>query len=584
MEDLEDLEDTDLGIHEHCSSCFYLSCDYQHCKVIPCSNGCGTSYHQCKETDHLEEICSEQEISCINKPFGCSARMLRRELSCHISSCPASIVICCHTWNRWPLSSSSHHHSQHFNQGQLDYELLLRDQRMERQLTDIPRKVKVQLRNFLTKRYPEVPVPGFTNYNFPDDKSVPDKTYHTDIEGNVIVDLVMKQYMKHQLDREKAWKKDLQFDFLSFQTEATKLRREGIHNHCRTCVLTDCSLGKMFDPARWRESCPTVECRWGCGASFHHCKEQDHSFLCRHYREPDEMDWIRRLRIDNDEERLEEVEGDEGPAGGHHVIRVTGPAGGVPEMCGSLTEPTHLDCSLETVHRMQVKPLNIRSFVCGKVFRRDEIHQHISNIHQEIIPGLGSGWFLSRCPLAYLGCPFAIDHLAPNGSEFRLKFSREDDNFCCRLKETDQDQRHQPRPKRLLVNLPVEILFHICSYLDPISLRSLSMTSQQLRTVCLSLVRWRGCVSPVWQRQRARGQRRERLGWVDVSNKWFFSTGMARVERWVNINSAAMQEHLATCRFNEKNSPRQYELNSHSRNQPLIVELKQKLGNRSSKY
>ena len=71
---------------------------------------------------------------------------------------------------------------------------------------------------------------------------------------------------------------------------------------------------------------------------------------------------------------------------------------------------------------------------------------------------------------------------------------------------------------------------------------------------------------------------------MEVTNKWFFSTGMARVERWVNINSAAMQEHLAICSFNEKNSPRQYELNSHSRNQPLIVELKHKLGSRSNKY
>ena len=580
------MEEPDLGVHLHCTSCFYISCDYQHCPVTPCSNGCGTSYHLCKETDHLEEICSEQEVSCINKPFGCSERMLRRDLSSHISSCPASIVICCHTWNRWPLSSSAHHHRQHFNRGQLDYELVLRDQRMQRQLSEIPRKVKVQLRNFLTKKYPEVPVPSFTNYSFPDDKSVPDKTYITDIEGNVIVDLVMKQYMKQQLDREKAWKKDLQFDFLSLQTEATKLRREGIHNHCRACVLTDCSVGKMFDPARWRESCPTVECRWGCGAFYHHCKAQDHSALCRGYREPDSLDWIRRLRIESEEEsQEEEVEVEAVPV--QHTVRVTGRAGGVPEMVGTLTEPTHLNCNLETVHRMQVKPLDIRSFVCGKVFRRDEIHQHISNIHQEIIPGLGSGWFLSRCPLAYLGCPFAIDQLAPNGSGFRLVFSREDDNFCCRLTETEQ--RHQPSQRkkagqRLLPSLPVEILFHICSYLDPISLRGLSMTSKQLRTICLSLVRWRGCVSPVWERQRARGQRRERLGWVEVTNKWFFSTSMARVERWVNINSAAMQEHLAICSFNEKNSPRQYELNSHSRNQPLIVELKHKLGSRSNKY
>ena len=40
----------------------------------------------------------------------------------------------------------------------------------------------------------------------------------------------MKQYMKQQLDREKAWKKDLQLDFLSLQTEATK-RPRYVHLH-----------------------------------------------------------------------------------------------------------------------------------------------------------------------------------------------------------------------------------------------------------------------------------------------------------------------------------------------------------------
>ena len=580
--------ETDLGVHHHCESCFYLSCDYPHCRVSPCKNGCGTSYHLCKEADHLQEICSEQEVPCINKSFGCQARLLRREVGAHLASCPASIVICCHSWNRWPLSSHQHPHLQYYHQGQLDYELLLRDQRMEKQLTSIQRKVKVQLRNFLTKRYPEVPLPSFTKYTFSDDKSAPDRTYITDIDGNVIVDVAMKQYVKQQKEREKAWKRDLQDklqeDFLSFHTEATKLMREGIHNHCRTCVLTDCSVGKMFDPARWRESCPSVECKWGCGATLHQCKAQDHSALCPLYREPDEMDWIRRLRIEP-EECGEEQEAEQ-IVSGPNIVRVTAGGDSVPEMSWSLEEPTHLDLSQETIHRMHVKPLNIRNFVCGKVFRRDEIHQHIANVHQQIIPGLGSGWFLSRCPLAYLGCPFAMDNVAPNTQTFRLKFSREDDNFCYRLTDSqfqpqiERKSGKQSRAERVLTDLPVEIVFHISSYLDPISLRSLSMTSRQLRSVCLSLVRSRGCVTPVWERQRARGQRRERLGWAEVSSKWFFSTSMGKVNRWVNINSAAMQQHLDTCRFNVKNFPLQYDLNHQKQNAPLIKELTRKLHSR----
>ena len=174
---------------------------------------------------------------------------------------------------------------QYFKTGQLDYELVLRDQRMEATLDQVPRKVKVQLRNFLTKRYPEVPISSFTNYTKDkDDREAPDRHYMMDHEGNVIVDVVMKQYMKQQLEQERAWKRDLSEkmrDITSYQTEATKLQREGIHNHCRTCVITDCSIGKKFDPSRWRESCPIVDCRWGCGAKYHQCKSQDHSFLCK---------------------------------------------------------------------------------------------------------------------------------------------------------------------------------------------------------------------------------------------------------------------------------------------------------------
>jgi hypothetical protein len=36
---------------------------------------------------------------------------------------------------------------------------------------------------------------------------------------------------------------------------------------------------------------------------------------------------------------------------------------------------------------MHVKPLAMRNFCCGKTFRRDEIADHVINIHQQILPG-----------------------------------------------------------------------------------------------------------------------------------------------------------------------------------------------------
>lgn len=94
--------------------------------------------------------------------------------------------------------------------------------------------------------------------------------------------------------------------------------REGIHNHCRSCVVSSCALGKwnplfqenffqnfcswgnclaqlsgalhdsfyknfcsgkLFDPALWRESCPIGDCPWACGARLHMCKVFDNSYF-----------------------------------------------------------------------------------------------------------------------------------------------------------------------------------------------------------------------------------------------------------------------------------------------------------------
>ena len=489
-------------------------------------------------------------------------------------------MICSHTWNRWPLSCRSADLLQHCSHGQLDYELVLRDQRMQDQLTRIPRKVKVQLRNFLTKRHPEVPIPSFTVYSYKDedDISAPDRTYMVDSEGNVVVDVVMKQYMKQQREQERAWRRDLEEKMVGeniwkINTEATKLQREGIHNHCRTCVITECSIGKLFDPSRWRESCPIIDCRWGCGAKYHACKSQDHSFLCKLFRESDDMDWLRRLQVSNDIVEQEE----EGEERRKYLVHVgaSDDTDHVPDTPDTLMEPTQLDLNIETIHRMHVKPVNIRSFICGKVFRRDEIHQHIINVHQEIIPGLGCGWILSRCPLSYLGCSYAIDNLAPNTEQWRIKFSPEDDNFCLRLKDDRVMTKNKKKHHVTMDCLPVEIIYHITQYLDSISLRSLSLVSARLRTLCHGLARSRGCVTPVWERQRALGHRRTKTGWTVVSYRWFFSTAMVPVHSWLNINIGQMQHHLQTCRFYQTNVIQNR--GQHQQFQQLKEELKKRV-------
>ena len=70
------LEESSVHI-DHCAACYLMTCDHPVCRVVDCSNGCGTRYHLCKEEDHLEEVCSEQEVPCINAGYGCQDTMLR---------------------------------------------------------------------------------------------------------------------------------------------------------------------------------------------------------------------------------------------------------------------------------------------------------------------------------------------------------------------------------------------------------------------------------------------------------------------------------------------------------------------------
>jgi hypothetical protein len=80
----------------------------------------------------------------------------------------------------------------------------------------------------------------------------------------------------------------------------------------------------------------------------------------------------------------------------------------------------YLSLSQEHIHRLHVKPLAMRTFCCSATFRRDEIYAHLLNVHQQIRPGLESGWLEQPCPLRYLGCAFSCRNIAPS-TPFQVK-------------------------------------------------------------------------------------------------------------------------------------------------------------------
>lgn len=97
------------NIHDHCRVCHSKFCDFDivedvSCGMMFCRNDCGQKFHQCKQEDH-KQICLHQNITCINKQYGCPAVFQQRYLAIHLEVCPANIQICTMEWNRWHRGS-----------------------------------------------------------------------------------------------------------------------------------------------------------------------------------------------------------------------------------------------------------------------------------------------------------------------------------------------------------------------------------------------------------------------------------------------------------------------------------------------
>ena len=132
------------------------------------------------------------------------------------------------------------------------------------------------------------------------------------------------------------------------------------------------------------------------------------------------------------------------------------------------------------------------------------------NTHQQLLPGLASGNLLARCPLASLGCTWAATTLAPHCPAFTVRFSRQEESFCCRMSELEEKESVGFVARVDQVSqLPPELLLAILRLLDPISLRAVSRVSVLLRSAVSSLLPSLGCVEPVWERlERAGSSRR----------------------------------------------------------------------------
>ena len=145
-------------------------------------------------------------------------------------------------------------------------------------------------------------------------------------------------------------------------------------------------------------------------------------------------------------------------------------------------------------------------FICGALFRRDQIEWHRRNSHCDISSHL-NGWLTERCPLAIYGCPHVQFRLKPKSRtvKFSWKFacfktpysttttSGYNENSCNRNSNPAAFERELS-----LLDLPTELLVYLMFFLDNLSMNCLAKTCTSFRNLCCDMVDELGIVVTDW--------------------------------------------------------------------------------------
>ena len=115
--------------HDHCDLCVLTACSSRNgCPLKACTE-CDVRLHACKLDDHLENICPEAVVACINAGLGCPTKLKRRLLLRHFEHCPAWIVSCQFFYKRFQPRYVAQHDLHAFSEPPLlpDEKFLLDD-------------------------------------------------------------------------------------------------------------------------------------------------------------------------------------------------------------------------------------------------------------------------------------------------------------------------------------------------------------------------------------------------------------------------------------------------------------------------
>ncbi|CAB1418255.1 unnamed protein product [Pleuronectes platessa] len=214
----------------------------------------------------------------------------------------------------------------------------------------------------------------------------------------------------------------------------------------------------------------------------------------------------------------------------------------------------HLQLQVESVTSRHHKASSAFTFLCGHTFQRREYGKHYKNIHSDIQMGV-NGWFEQRCPLAYLGCTYSQRRFQPSTHEASVTFKPPSHWMMLPNRPGALQTPYPPQRGRggraggeeaSLGSLPYEVLCHVASFLDSLSLSQLALVSRLMRQVCSSLLQDRGMVTLHWERTSdPHGGAR----WRVKETVWQFSTLFSPVDAWSFRDVPSISEHLKLCPY-----------------------------------
>uniref|UniRef100_A0A667ZCQ6 F-box protein 40 n=1 Tax=Myripristis murdjan TaxID=586833 RepID=A0A667ZCQ6_9TELE len=210
----------------------------------------------------------------------------------------------------------------------------------------------------------------------------------------------------------------------------------------------------------------------------------------------------------------------------------------------------HLQLQAESVNSRHNRASSVFTFLCGHTFHRREFATHFRNVHSDIQMCL-SGWFEQRCPLAYLGCTYVQRRFQPSTHKATVIYNQELGSFNLRPTIPDSlDQGRAAGGEDSLSSLPYEVLCHMASFLDSLSLSQLALVSRLMRDVCSSLLQERGMVTLRWEKKT-----------YSHGGVWEFSHLFSRVDSWCFADVPPISAHLKVCPY--------YKTSLHSEPVPL---------------